>query len=146
MTKSRRIALAASAVTSAVAALFLGYVADPLGSNASVAVQLLLYLAVCSWPFLLRGAPRGARITIVGVSLAALYLGLCEGGCGRDGQGSGGELCLARCDESVARLRSFQRGCWTVEIGSLGRLALAANCLTAEPLRDQSPPDCASSK
>ena len=142
MSGRRKALVAAGAIASGLAAFVFGLVGSVLGSNGWVALQLCIMVSLVAWPLSLRSAPWAARCALLVGIAVSLVAGWHHSDCGRDGQGSGGEICLGQCDESVDRLRGFERDGWDLDCGRLGRWALAVTCGTADPLRDWRDPQC----
>lgn len=139
---TRKALVGAGAIASGLAVFVLGLVGSVLGSDGWVALQLCAMAALVAWPLFLRSAPLSARGALTAGIVAALVTGFHHSPCGRDGQGSASEICLGQCDESVDRLRGFERDGWDLDCGRLGRWALAVTCGTADPLRDWRDPQC----
>jgi hypothetical protein len=144
MTRARRAAVAAGALVSGAAAFVLGFAGSELRSDGRVALTLGIMTALGIWPLFLRGIPWSARAALSAAVFAALIAGLRSSDCGRDGQGSASEICLGQCAESVRRVRAFERDCWSVSSGRLGRWALAITCASKDALRDWRGAECAS--
>ena len=117
MSRGRSAAVAGGGAASAAAAYAAGLFGGELASNRQVALQLSIMAALVAWPLFVRGAPWPLRAAMTAVVLVALLAGLKATWCGREGQGSGSDICL-------------------------GRWALAATCLSPDPLRG---PNCPNS-
>jgi hypothetical protein len=115
-------AWAASLPLAAACGFFVAF----LYGDAWVLVCLTVSIAVCLWPLLVRSASRGRRAALTFALVAALLIGAKYSECS-----SPREICLNEsCGTSL----------WAVECspeytGRVGRIVLAARCLSWRPIR-----------
>jgi hypothetical protein len=122
-------AWAASLPLAAACGFFLAFLYGDAWVLACVALSIML----CGWPLLVRSLGRGRRAALCTVVVVALVFGVAHSECSAPR-----EICLNdRCSTSLSTVE-----CWPGYTGRLGRLLLAARCLSSRPIRLRPRTDC----